>query len=91
MRVVFQNPISKIYEVGIIVKKYTINKRQKFDVISEKGILHVALSTNTSKNGHINENLTKKFADDIETNLTKQNQANYLDSEYIPNILKINI
>lgn len=91
MRVVFQNPISKLYEIGIIVKKYTINKRQKFDVISEKGVLHVALSTNISKTGHINENLTQKFANDVQTNLTKQNQANYLDSEYMPSILKINI
>jgi hypothetical protein len=89
--VIFNNPITKIYEVGIIVKKYTINKRQKFDVISEKGSMYLALSTNVQKSGHINETLSKKFADSINTNLTKLNQSNYRNPEYIPNILKVNI
>jgi hypothetical protein len=91
MKVIFSNPITKIYEVGIIVRKYLINKRQKFDVISEKGSMYLALSTNVQKNGHIDEILSKKFADSINTNLTKLTQANYKDSEYIPNILKVNI
>lgn len=91
MKVVFQNPITKKYEIGIIIKKYTVNKRIKFDVISETGSIHVALSNSTSKNGFVNEIMSSKFIDKITTNLSKLNQANYIDSEYIPNILKINI
>lgn len=91
MRVVFQNPITKKYEIGIIIKKYNINKRQKFDVLSETGTIHSALSTNTSKNGFVDEHKTSIFIEKITTNLSKQNQANYLDSEYVPNILKINV
>lgn len=91
MKVIFQNPITKKYEIGIIIKKYTVNKRIKFDVISETGSIHVALSNNTSKIGFVDEDKSSKFIDMITTNLSKQNQANYLDLEYTPNILKINI
>lgn len=91
MKVVFKNPITSALEVGVVVKKYMVNKLPKFDVISEKGTYFTALSKNNKKIGYIDENLTKKFSNFIDTNLTKESQANYKNKEYIPKILKIEL
>jgi|AACY02.1.fsa_nt_gi 5,10-methenyltetrahydromethanopterin hydrogenase len=91
MKVIFKNPISQKFEVGIVVKAYTINKMRKYDIISEKGIYHPALSTNIQKKGYISEKYTEKFVTKIVTNLSKETQGNYKDIEFTPNILKIDI
>lgn len=91
MKVVFKNEVSDKFEIGIIVKSYKTQYGKKYDVISESGAYHSALSTNLKKSSHINETLTEKIIPKIETNLTKFNQANYSDPNFIPNILKIDI
>jgi hypothetical protein len=91
MIVVFKNEIKNKYEIGIIIKSYKTQYGKKYDLISEAGTHHSALSTNIKKLSHINEHLTEKIIPKIKTNLTKFNQANYSDPEFIPNILKIDI
>jgi hypothetical protein len=91
MKVIFRNPVSQKFEVGIVVKSYSVNKGKKYDIISEKGIYYPALSTNIQKKGFISERYTKNIVPKIDTNLSKETQGNYKNSEYIPNILKIDI
>jgi hypothetical protein len=91
MKVIFKNPISQKFELGIVVKSYSVNKIKKYDIISEKGVYHPALSTNIRKKGYINEKYTKNIASKIETNLSKETQGNYKSTDYLPNILKIEI
>ena len=89
MKVIFKNPISQNYEVGLIVKKYTTNKKIKYDVVSEKGQIYVALTTNIRKKGHIDERITNNIINKITTNLSIDTQSNYRNKDYTPNILKI--
>lgn len=91
MKIIFKNQISDKYEVGVIIKSYTTQYGKKYDVVSESGVLHSALSTNIKKLSHIDEILSKKIIPKIETNLSKFNQANYSDSNFVPNILKIEV
>lgn len=90
MKVIFKNPITKSYELGLIFKTYYTNKIKKYDVISEKGTIFLALGDNKEKKGYVVKsyaNIVKR----ITTNLSNETQANYKDSEYLPNILKFEI
>lgn len=90
MKVVFKNFETDKFEVGLVFKKYSVNGTEKFDLISEKGSIFVALTKDKRKPGYIDEKLTDKIIYRIETNLSKENQANYND-DYIPKILKFSI
>lgn len=90
MKVIFKNPITGKFEVGLIFKKHFTNGTEKFDVISEKSSIFVALSKDRKKSGYIDEILTEKIIYSIETNLSRETQGNYADS-YIPKILKFSV
>lgn len=90
MRVIFKNPITKSYELGLIFRTFYTNKNKKYDIISEKGIVFLALGENTDKSGYIVKSYTN-IAKKIKTNLTNETQANYKNEHFIPNILKFDI
>lgn len=90
MKVVFKNPITEKFEVGLIFKKYLVNGNVKYDLVSEKGNIYLSLSEDTKKKGYVDLKLTENVIYSIETNLTKETQANYKYS-YVPSILKFSI
>ena len=90
MRAIFKNPITKSYELGIIFRTFYTNKNKKYDIISEKGTVFLALGGDTDRPGHVVKSYSN-IAKKIKTNLSIETQANYKHLDFIPNILKFDI
>lgn len=90
-RVVFRN-FKNNYEIGLIFKKFYPKTKQEdptYNILTETGFIHQNVGTDDSKKIFINEYLTEKYIDKIQSNLRLDNQANYKDENYIPKILKV--
>lgn len=93
MKVIFKNPVTGKFEVGIIYKKIYGSKGKRFHLLNEKGscFTHLpSLEDCTSKDGgYVDFELTATCMPHISTNLNLENQANYADSSYLPPIRKL--
>jgi len=77
MKIIFKNPITSNFEIGFIQKKHFTKQGIKCDILSEKGVSFLKLSYNKKKAGYIDEDLTNKFAEKIETNLNRISKGNF--------------
>jgi hypothetical protein len=92
MKIIFKNPTTEKFEVGVIFKRVYGSKGKRYHVINEKGSVFLylpAVDDNIGKvKGYIDFELTATCMPHITTNLNLENQGNYLDKNFIPAIKK---